>query len=88
MALHEDDPGFRFILLNATDGNAGQLDPSYPTVNEPLGQIRRRDMAAAWTGLPVPGQGSVMTTLPLPVSVRVCALTMSLTESSWSTRGV
>ena len=49
VALHEHDPGFRFILIHATDGGAGQIDPSYPPVNEPLGLIRRRETDAAWT---------------------------------------
>ena len=49
VALHEDDPGFRFVLVHATDGGAGETDPSYPPVNEPLGRIRRREMDAAWT---------------------------------------
>ncbi|MDM7989456.1 PIG-L family deacetylase [Arthrobacter sp. zg-Y877] len=49
VALHEDDPGFRFVLVHATDGGAGQIDPSYPPVNEPLGRIRRRETDAAWT---------------------------------------
>ena len=49
VALHEHDPGFRFVLVHATDGGAGQIDPSYPPTNEPLGRIRRREMHAAWT---------------------------------------
>ncbi|MBP3036062.1 PIG-L family deacetylase [Arthrobacter sp. zg-ZUI100] len=48
VALHENDPGFRFILVHATDGAAGQIDPAYPPVNEALGSIRRREMDAAW----------------------------------------
>lgn len=48
VALHEHDPGFRFVLVHATDGGAGQIDPSYPPVNEPLGRIRRREVDAAW----------------------------------------
>ncbi|WP_342024444.1 PIG-L family deacetylase [Arthrobacter citreus] len=49
VALHEHDPGFRFVLVHATDGGAGTIDPSYPPTNEPLGLIRRREMEAAWT---------------------------------------
>ncbi|MET4059101.1 LmbE family N-acetylglucosaminyl deacetylase [Arthrobacter sp. UYP6] len=49
VALHEHDPGFRFILVHATDGGGGQTDPSYPPLHEPLGQIRRRELDAAWT---------------------------------------
>lgn len=48
VALHEHDPEFRFILVHATDGGAGQIDPAYPPVNEDLGRIRRREMEAAW----------------------------------------
>ena len=49
VALHERDPGFRFVLIHATDGGAGGVDPAYPPLNEPLGQVRRREMEAAWT---------------------------------------
>lgn len=49
VALHEDDPGFRFVLIHATDGGAGLIDPAYPPVSEDLGSIRRREMDAAWT---------------------------------------
>ncbi|WP_312182135.1 PIG-L family deacetylase, partial [Arthrobacter sp.] len=49
VALHEHDPGFRFILVHATDGGAGQVDPAYPPLHEPLGTVRRREMDAAWT---------------------------------------
>lgn len=48
VALHEDDPEFRFVLVHATDGGAGLVDPAYPPVQEPLGRIRRREMDAAW----------------------------------------
>ncbi|UPO78476.1 PIG-L family deacetylase [Arthrobacter sp. Helios] len=49
VALHEHDPGFRFILVHATDGGAGQVDPAYPPLQEPLGTVRRRELDAAWT---------------------------------------
>ncbi|KAD3720587.1 PIG-L family deacetylase [Arthrobacter yangruifuii] len=49
VALHEDEPEFRFVLVHATDGGAGQIDPAYPPVSEPLGRIRRRETDAAWT---------------------------------------
>ena len=48
VALHEYDPGFRFVLVHATDGGAGLIDPAYPPVSEDLGTIRRREMDAAW----------------------------------------
>ncbi|MBF4994405.1 PIG-L family deacetylase [Arthrobacter gandavensis] len=48
VALHEHDPGFRFVLVHATDGGAGLVDPAYPPASEDLGSIRRREMEAAW----------------------------------------
>lgn len=48
VALHEHDPGFRFILVHATDGGAGEIAPDYPASGLPLGVIRRRETANAW----------------------------------------
>ncbi|GAA1908324.1 hypothetical protein GCM10009688_10580 [Arthrobacter gandavensis] len=48
VALHEHDPGFRFVLVHATDGGAGLIDPAYPPASQDLGSIRRREMDAAW----------------------------------------
>ncbi|MCU1435143.1 MAG: hypothetical protein JWR71_1868, partial [Pseudarthrobacter sp.] len=31
IALHENDPGFRFCLVIATDGGAGQIAEGVPT---------------------------------------------------------
>jgi LmbE family N-acetylglucosaminyl deacetylase len=48
IALHEDDPGFRFCLVLATDGGAGQIAAGVPTTPHELGAWRRRESANAW----------------------------------------
>jgi LmbE family N-acetylglucosaminyl deacetylase len=51
VALHGDHPGFRFILVHATDGGAGDIAPGFPATRESLGQIRREECRRAWCAL-------------------------------------
>jgi LmbE family N-acetylglucosaminyl deacetylase len=48
IALHEHDPGFRFVLVLATDGAAGQISAGVPATPETLGAYRRVESANAW----------------------------------------
>jgi LmbE family N-acetylglucosaminyl deacetylase len=48
VALHADDPGFRFVLVHATDGAAGDIREGFPATRETLGAIRRAECEAAW----------------------------------------
>jgi LmbE family N-acetylglucosaminyl deacetylase len=48
VALHATDPGFRFVLVHATDGGAGDIRDGFPATRESLGAIRRAECAAAW----------------------------------------
>lgn len=48
IALHEHDPGFRFVLVLATDGAAGQISAGVPATRETLGAWRRVESANAW----------------------------------------
>lgn len=48
IALHEHDEGFRFILVLATDGAAGQICEGVPATPETLGAWRRMESANAW----------------------------------------
>lgn len=48
VALHEADPGFRFILVHATDGGAGDIAPGFPATRGTLGSIRRAECENAW----------------------------------------
>jgi LmbE family N-acetylglucosaminyl deacetylase len=51
VALHADDPGFRFILIHATDGGAGDIREGFPATRETLGRIRRQEDEAGWRAL-------------------------------------
>lgn len=48
IALHEHDPGFRFILVLATDGAAGQIAEGVDATPATLGAHRRVESANAW----------------------------------------
>jgi LmbE family N-acetylglucosaminyl deacetylase len=48
IALHEHDPGFRFVLVLATDGAAGQISRGVPATPATLGAWRRVESANAW----------------------------------------
>ncbi|MBG6181179.1 PIG-L deacetylase family protein [Arthrobacter sp. CAN_A1] len=51
VALHSGDPGFRFILVHATDGAAGEIPPGFPATRESLGAVRRGECRNAWSAL-------------------------------------
>lgn len=48
IAMHENDPGFRFCLVLATDGGAGQIADGVPTTPQELGSWRRKESVNAW----------------------------------------
>jgi LmbE family N-acetylglucosaminyl deacetylase len=51
VALHGSDPAFRFVLVVATDGEAGDIREGFPATRETLGAVRRAEDAAAWRAL-------------------------------------
>lgn len=51
VALHAADPGFRFILVHATDGAGGEIPPNFPATRESLGAVRRGECRNAWCAL-------------------------------------
>jgi LmbE family N-acetylglucosaminyl deacetylase len=51
VALHHHDPGFRLVVLHATDGDAGQVAPGVDVGPDGLGALRRREAAAAWAAV-------------------------------------
>lgn len=46
--LRRDDPSFRFVLVIATYGEAGQISPGSGATRETLGSIRRIEDIAGW----------------------------------------
>lgn len=48
VALHADDPDFRFVLIHATDGGAGDIRDGFPATRDTLGAVRRAECEAAW----------------------------------------
>jgi N-acetyl-1-D-myo-inositol-2-amino-2-deoxy-alpha-D-glucopyranoside deacetylase len=48
VALHGDEPGFRYVLVHATDGASGDIADGFPATPETLGDIRRSECEAAW----------------------------------------
>jgi LmbE family N-acetylglucosaminyl deacetylase len=51
VALHADDPDFRFVLVHATEGERGDIRDGFPATRETLGAVRRREDEAAWQAL-------------------------------------
>jgi N-acetyl-1-D-myo-inositol-2-amino-2-deoxy-alpha-D-glucopyranoside deacetylase len=51
VALHADDPEFRFVLVLATDGGGGDIREGFPATRETLGAVRRAEDEAAWLAL-------------------------------------
>lgn len=51
VALHAHDPGFRFVLVHATDGGAGEIHPDVDATRETLGAVRRVEDERAWQAL-------------------------------------
>ena len=48
VALHAHDPDFRFVLIHATRGEAGDIRPGFPATRDTLGSIRQAESEAAW----------------------------------------
>lgn len=51
VALHADDPDFRFVLVHATFGEQGEIREGFPATRQTLGSIRRAEDEAAWRAL-------------------------------------
>ena len=51
VALHADEPDFRFVLVHATDGGAGDIRPDFPATRETLGGIRMQEDVNAWVAV-------------------------------------
>lgn len=48
VAMHRDDPGFRFLLVHATDGEGGAIAEGSGATPETLGAVRREEDRRAW----------------------------------------
>jgi LmbE family N-acetylglucosaminyl deacetylase len=53
VALHRSDPGFRFFLVHATDGEGGSIAEGSGATRETLGEVRREEDRRAWLTLGV-----------------------------------
>ena len=51
VALHGDDPNFRFVLVHATDGEAGAIAEGSRATRQTLGARRREEDRRAWATL-------------------------------------
>ncbi len=51
VALHADDPDFRFVLVHATFGEQGDIREGFPATRQTLASIRRAEDEAAWRAL-------------------------------------
>jgi LmbE family N-acetylglucosaminyl deacetylase len=51
VALHAADPDFRFVVVLATDGEAGEIAPDSTVAPDELGAARRREDLAAWSAV-------------------------------------
>lgn len=51
VALHAHEADFRFILVHATRGEMGDIQPGFPATRETLGTIRQIEDEAAWRAL-------------------------------------
>jgi LmbE family N-acetylglucosaminyl deacetylase len=51
VALHRDDPDFRFLLVHATAGEAGQIAEGSGATRERLGEIRQEEDRRSWVVL-------------------------------------
>jgi LmbE family N-acetylglucosaminyl deacetylase len=51
VALHADDPAFRFVLVHATSGELGDIRDGFPATRQTLGAVRRSEDEAAWRAL-------------------------------------
>jgi LmbE family N-acetylglucosaminyl deacetylase len=48
VALHAEDPDFRYVLVHVTDGEAGDIRPGFPATPRTLGAVRRAECDEAW----------------------------------------
>jgi len=48
ISLHRDDPSLRFVLVHATDGDAGDIAPGVDVSREELGAVRRLEDEQSW----------------------------------------
>lgn len=48
VALHKDDPDFRFVLVHATDGEGGEIAEGSGATRNTLGAVRRCEDRRAW----------------------------------------
>ena len=51
VALHADEPDFRFVLVHATYGEHGDIREGFPATRETLGAVRQAEDEAAWRAL-------------------------------------
>lgn len=51
IAKLRDHPSLRFVLVHATDGEAGQIAPESNATRETLGRVRREEDRAGWESL-------------------------------------
>lgn len=51
VALHADDPDFRFVLVHATFGEQGEIREGFPATRQTLGSVCRAEDEAAWRAL-------------------------------------
>jgi LmbE family N-acetylglucosaminyl deacetylase len=51
VALRAANPAFRFVLVVATDGEAGDIREGFAATRQTLGAVRRVEDAAAWRAL-------------------------------------
>lgn len=48
MVLHASDPDLRFVLIHATDGEAGDIAPASGVTPDQLGEARRLETGESW----------------------------------------
>jgi N-acetyl-1-D-myo-inositol-2-amino-2-deoxy-alpha-D-glucopyranoside deacetylase len=51
MALNRNDPELRFVLIHATDGDAGEIAPGVDATRATLGAVRRGEDEAGWQAI-------------------------------------
>jgi N-acetyl-1-D-myo-inositol-2-amino-2-deoxy-alpha-D-glucopyranoside deacetylase len=51
VALHAGDPGFRFILIHVTSGEAGEIAEESGATRETLGEVREEEDRRSWVAL-------------------------------------
>jgi LmbE family N-acetylglucosaminyl deacetylase len=51
VALHADDPTFRFVLIHVTSGEAGEIAPGAGATRENLGEVREQESRRSWVAL-------------------------------------